>query len=67
MAELMQDEDMTLQSFLEVLEHYGIEKNRSAGDIYLELLSLRREMRRANMQPSAESIRRSRHSPPPRS
>ena len=44
MAELMQDEDMTLQSFLEVLERYGIEKNRSAGDIYLELLSLRREM-----------------------
>ena len=29
----MQDEDMTLQSFLEVLERYEIEKNRSAGDI----------------------------------
>ncbi len=46
MAELMQDEDMTLQSFLEALERYGIEKNRAAGEIYMELVSLRKEMAR---------------------
>lgn len=43
-AELMQDEDMTLQSFLEALERYGIEKNRAAGEIFMELVSLRNEM-----------------------
>ncbi len=46
MTELMQDEYMTLQSFLEALERYEIEKNRAAGEMYLELLSLRSQMAR---------------------
>ena len=44
MAELMDDEDMSLQEFLEALELYQQGKNKAAGEIYLELIFLRRQM-----------------------
>ncbi len=44
MAELMADEDLTLQEFMEALELYQAGKNQAAGELFLELMSLRRQM-----------------------
>lgn len=46
MTELMADESLSLQAFLEVLEQYWISKNQAAGELYLELVSLRKQMAR---------------------
>ena len=46
-AELMADEDLTLQDFLEALDLYQAGKNRAAGQVFLELMSLRKRMARA--------------------
>ncbi len=44
MTELTADDSLSLQSFLEALELYQIGKNLAAGDLFLELMALRRQM-----------------------
>ncbi len=44
MTELVADESMTLQEFLKALDLYVAEKNRSAATLFLELISLRKQM-----------------------
>ena len=44
MAELMADESLSLQSFLDALELYQQGKNQAAGAMFLELMALRRQM-----------------------
>jgi len=48
MAELAADEDMTLRDFLEVLDRYEAEKNRTAAALYLELISIRKRKAKEN-------------------
>lgn len=56
MAELMADEDLSLQSFLEALELFEIGKNQAAGSLFVELISLRKQMAKVARYPSyAES------------
>lgn len=44
MEELMGDEELNLQDFLEALELYQVGKNRAAGELFLELMALRKQM-----------------------
>ena len=46
MEELMADESLSLQAFLEALEQYRIGKNEAAGTLFLELISLRKQIAR---------------------
>ena len=46
LAELMADEDLSLQSFLGALELYQEGKNQAAGSLFLELITLRKQMAR---------------------
>ena len=43
-SELMKDERLTLQQFLDALELYYVGKNQAAGELYLELMSIRRQL-----------------------
>ena len=52
MAELMADEDLSLQEFLEALEQFEIGKNEAAATIFVELISLRKRMARQEGYPS---------------
>ena len=52
MAELMADEDLSLQSFLEAVELYQQGKNHAAGDLFVELISLRRQTVRDSGYPT---------------
>ena len=52
MAELMADEDLSLQAFLEALEQYEIGKNQAAGEMFMELMSLRKQMAKLGGYPS---------------
>lgn len=44
MDDLLSDESLTLQAFLEALELYQAGKNEAAGKLFLELMSLRNQM-----------------------
>ncbi len=48
MEELMREEDLSLQEFLEALEQYQIGKNQAAGEVFLELMALRRQMAKSS-------------------
>ena len=52
MAELMADEELSLQEFLEALELFRIGKNQAAGSLFLELMSLRQLMAKEAGYPS---------------
>lgn len=52
MSDLLADEDLTLQEFLEALELYEEGKNLAAGEIFLEMMKLRKSMARKNGYPS---------------
>ena len=52
LAELMADEELSLQSFLEALELYHKGKNQAAGALFLELMALRKQMAKASGCPS---------------
>lgn len=45
-TDLLADEDLALQEFLEALELYESGKNQAAGEIFLELISLRKRIAR---------------------
>lgn len=47
MADLMDDESLTLQQFLEALELYQQGKNQAAGEVFLELMDVRKGMARS--------------------
>ena len=47
MAELMADDSLTLQQFLEALDLFQEGKNRAAGEVFLELLDVRNRIARS--------------------
>ena len=52
MADLMTDDTLTLQQFLEALELYQRGKNQAAGEIFLELMAVRKGMARSGAHSS---------------
>ncbi len=52
MAELMADEDLSLQEFLEALDLFHAGKNQAAGQVFLELMTLRNKMAKEAGYPS---------------
>ena len=54
-AELMTDNDLSFPSFLEALDLYEQGRNRVAGELYLELMSVRKEMARESGEEYVQS------------
>ena len=55
LQELLEDSDLPFSSFLEALDLYERDKNRAAGELYLELMALRKAMAREGGLTFAES------------